>query len=162
GATMPFDAYAMLCGVLDDPRLQGGRTVPDLLESELLWAVSEPRYAACLDRLLSLASPNEPGPGVCQAVLAEVTSARERGEDEARIRARLGLLRPFFERARPHAGGRLRLRRRARAGRRLWTRCGGRVRATHAGGPGCAPLPRRARWGRGRRSSDSRASGTRL
>jgi hypothetical protein len=105
-ARHPFDSYALVCTLVGthDASVEG--VVRGALESRLLLAAAEERYASCLPQLLARVSPSESGLGVCQAVLAEASDEESHGVERASIDARLVPLRPFIEKARGDRTGR--------------------------------------------------------
>src|SRR5207244_2782205 len=105
-ARHPFDSYALVCTLVgaDDASVEWA--VRGALESKLLPAAAEERYAGCLAQLLARISPSESGLGVCQAVLAEASDEESHGVERASVDARLVPLRPFIEQARGDRTGR--------------------------------------------------------
>ena len=105
-ARHPFDSYALVCTLVGAHDASVEWAVRGALESKLLPAAAEERYAGCLAQLLARISPSESGLGVCQAVLAEASDEESHGVERASVDARLVPLRPFIEKARGDRTGR--------------------------------------------------------
>ncbi len=96
----PLDSYALLCTMVGEGDAPPGWAIRGALESRLMLAATEARYAECLAQLLAGVTPRESGLGVCQAVLGEAHDEEARGVPRASIDARLVPLRPYAEKAR--------------------------------------------------------------